>query len=296
MQMGFAMSALYAVESLLWVALAVLFWTKGIHCRFRAMTAYITLRAATDPVMFVVLSLNHLAWGRAHHVATIYFYGYFSGYVASAVLLYFICMEVFRSALAPIPGILNFSVVLFRWVAVVSVIASVSSLINSSSLQHGIDLIAILYSIVRGVSVLELCLLVFLGLSMNTIRLPVRDMAFGIALGFALSSAGDFIMSAWGSSLASINDPIEFLGEGLTLATLGVWMVYCFLPQPVRQPILLPASSALFRWNEIATAFGHTGTKVAMLQPDDNGFFLSDVERVVDKVLTRNMDGEKVET
>jgi len=43
------------------------------------------------------------------------------------------------------------------------------------------------------------------------------------------------------------------------------------------QPLMVPANSTILRWNEIATALGHTGTQVA-LQPA-GGFFLSDVER-----------------
>ena len=34
----------------------------------------------------------------------IYFYVYWAVYIASAVLLYFICIEVFRSALSAFPG------------------------------------------------------------------------------------------------------------------------------------------------------------------------------------------------
>ena len=40
--------------------------------------------------------------------------------------------------------------------------------------------------LMRSVSVLELCLLAFLCLSMNALRLSVRDLAFGIALGFGM--------------------------------------------------------------------------------------------------------------
>jgi hypothetical protein len=146
----------------------------------------------------------------------------------------------------------------------------------------------------RSVSVLELCLLAFLCLSMNTLRLTVRDLSFGIALGFGVMSSGEFIVATWISRAATFNDPVEFVYEALILASLGVWMVYCILPEPVRKPVLLPASSAIYRWNEIATALGHSGTKVAVPQPV-NSFFLSDVERVVERVLARNMKGRESE-
>ncbi len=55
----------------------------------------------------------------------------------------------------------------------------------------------IAYALMRSVSILELCLLAFLCLSMNALRLSVRDMAFGIALGFGLMSANDFILASF---------------------------------------------------------------------------------------------------
>ena len=53
----------------------------------------------------------------------------------------------------------------------------------------------------------------------------------------------------------------------------------------------MPANSTIYRWNEIAAALGH-GTQVAVQQPA-NSFFLTDVERVVEKVLTRNLQGSE---
>jgi hypothetical protein len=69
-----------------------------------------------------------------------------------------------------------------------------------------------------------------------------------------------------------------------------MWVAYCVMPERVRKPVIMPANSTIYRWNEIASALGH-GTKVAVRQPA-NGFFLTDVERVVEKVLTRNLQSE----
>ena len=50
--------------------------------------------------------------------------------VQRAVVLYFICMEVFRSALSSLPGLLKFGVVIFRWAVLVSVIVTISSCVH----------------------------------------------------------------------------------------------------------------------------------------------------------------------
>ncbi len=88
---------------------------------------------------------------------------------------------------------------------------------------------------------------------------------------------------------------MEFLYESSILVALAIWMAYSILPEPARKPVLMPASSTIYRWNEIASALGHTGTRVAVPQPAGN-FFLSDVERVVERVLARNMKGRESET
>ena len=295
MPLNFAMSAMNAGEFLLWAALAYLFWSKGLHHRFRAMGYYLILRAISAPLLVFVLHEEWQPWGQARHVllGKIYYFGFFATYLATVVLLFFICVEIFRSALAAFPGITKLAIVIFRWAAVVSVIVSLSSI---SYAHMGLHIIAdVSYGLMHSVSVLELCLLAFLCLSMNALRLTVRDLAFGIAFGFGVMSSGDFILASWISRVVSFNDPVQFVYEALILATLAVWMVYCILPEPARKPILMPANSTIYRWNEIASALGHTGTKVAVQQPA-NSFFLSDVERVVEKVLARNMKGRESET
>jgi hypothetical protein len=290
------MSAMNLAECLLWAGLAVLFWSKGLHRRFQAMGYYVTLRAVSSPLLWLALHEESQSWGRDFHLGQIYYVGFFGTYIAGAVLLYLICIEVFRAALSAFPGITQLAIVIFRWAAVVSVIVSLTSI---SYPKHGIQIIAILvdvsYGLMHSVSVLELCLLAFLCLSMNALRLTVRDLCFGIALGFGLMCSGDFILASWSYRIASFADPLQFVYEALILATLAIWMAYCILPEPARKPVLMPASSTIYRWNEIATALGHTGTKVAVQQPA-NSFFLSDVERVVEEVLQRNMKGHESET
>lgn len=291
--MNIAMSAMSVAETILWVALAVLFFRKDLHRRFPAMGMYLGLRAISTPLLLLVLREGSQPWARDFHLGKIYSFGFFAMYIASTVLLFFICIEIFRSALAAFPGIAKLAIVIFRWAAFVSVIVSLTSI---SYAHKGIYIIAdISYGLMRSVSVLELCLLAFLCLSMNALRLTVRDMSFGIALGFGIMSSADFILSSWISRVASLTDPLQFVYESLIIGTLAIWTVYCVAPEPARKPVLMPASSTIYRWNEIASALGHTGTKVAVQQPA-NSFFLSDVERVVEKVLARNMKGRESET
>jgi hypothetical protein len=149
----------------------------------------------------------------------------------------------------------------------------------------------IAFALMRSVSILELCLLAFLCLCLNALQLSLKDIAFGFGLGFGLMSANDFIIAAIGPGDGSLTAPIQFAYQGVILVTLCTWIAYCAMPERARKPIVMPANSTIYRWNEIASALGH-GTKVAVQQPA-NGFFLTDVERVVEKVLTRNLQGNE---
>jgi hypothetical protein len=279
-----AMSTMSAAEFLLSAVLGFVFWKKALHRRFPAMGSYLGLRVVSTPVLSALLFVQSQPWGRNYFVA--YFIVFWSVYIASAVLLFFICTEVFRSALSALPGLQKLGIVMFRWAALVSLIVSFSTLSYSRHAFPSIPEVGI--GLMRSVSLLELCLLAFLCMSMNALRLSVRDMAFGIALGFGVMASNDFLTVSLISRFASLTAPLQFVYESVILLSLGTWVVYSALPEPARKPLMMPVNSTIYRWNEIASALGHTGTQVAVQQPA-NSFFLTDVENVVEKVLNRNL-------
>ena len=269
----------------LWVVMSVIFWRKGLHRRFPAMRSYLLLRALSQP------ALEFLFVGQAQHwfhdyCYAAYFFAYWAVYLTSAVMLFFVSYEVFRSALASFTGLLKLGTVAFRWAAFASLMVSLTNV--SYTRPSFLILSEIGFGLARSVSVLELCLLAFLCLCLNALRISARSVPFGIALGFGLLSSSDFILATLNARNSSLLAPMQFVSEALTLVSLGIWIFYCTVPEPNRKPYVVPANSTIYRWNEIAAVLGHQGTKIAVEQPA-TGFFLSDVERVVEKVLARNM-------
>ena len=174
MPLNFAMAVMSAVELVLWASLGYLFWTRKLQKRFPAMSTYLTLHVFSTPILFASLYLQGRPGG--DWLYPVYFFGYYAVYIASAILLFFVCLEVFRSALSAFSGLVRFGIVVFRWAAVVSVIMSLTTV---SFAHRGIMVIPdIAFGLMRSVSLLELCLLAFLCLSMSALQLPVRDLAF----------------------------------------------------------------------------------------------------------------------
>lgn len=284
MPLNFAMSVMTAVEFLLWAALGYVFWSRKLQRRFPAMSVYLALRVISMPFQLAILWVQSEPWGK--HFSLGYWFAYWSVYIVSAIVVFFVCMEIFRTVLSGFTGLMRFSSVIFRWAAIASGVVTISNL----SLGHrGLVIIPdIAQGLMRSVSILELCLLTFLCLAMNALRLSVRDRAFGFALGFGLMSTNDFVASSLASHSTKLTDPLQFFYESVILVALGIWIAYVAQPEPARKPIVVAANSAIYRWNEIASALGHKGTNVAV-PIASNSFFLSDVEKVVDKVLTRNL-------
>jgi len=289
MPLSFAMSLMSGAEFLLWSTLGFIFWSKGLQRRFPAMSVYLILRVGSMPVLLALLYLQAQPTGHQDVYFPLYFYSYWTVFVASAVSLFFVTMEIFRSVLSAFTGLSRLGVVVFRWAALVSVIASLSTVSYSHLNVMIIPNIAI--ALMRSVSILELCLLGFLCLCINALQLSYRDIAFGLGLGFGLMSANDFLQAAMIVGNSSLVAPMQYVYESVILFTLGIWVTYVWIPERARKPLVMPANSTIYRWNEIASALGH-GTKVSVQQPA-NGFFLTDVERVVEKVLTRNLRGNE---
>ena len=180
----------------------------------------------------------------------------------------------------------NFGIVIFRWAAVASVIVSLASV---SYAHKGILIIPeIALGLMRSVSVLELCLLAFLCISMNALQVVGARPGFWdctrfrnalgqrLYLGPAVSGIGP---SPIRCSLCTRRDPDSPWRCGFPTSSCQSRSGNRWWFRPTRRSI---AGTRLRRHSAIreprSPSYGRASS-----------FFLTDVEKVVDKVLTRNL-------
>jgi hypothetical protein len=134
----------------------------------------------------------------------------------------------------------------------------------------------------RSASVMVLCLLAFMCIGMKVLRISARDMSFGLALGFGVLTLNDLIHTVLIHSRMP-HTTLQYICGWCTLSALCTWVGYAAfaLRKRAQEPKLLPFRTMLYRWNEIAAAIGHKETQVVQ-QPSPR-FFLSDVEKIVDR-------------
>jgi len=277
-----------------WLSLVALIalLKAGVSKRFPAMTFYLGLRCLTDAGLYFVLNEHHFFTVSIRTQTLTYIYGYWICYSIGAIAIFFALQEIFKAVMEPVPGLQRLGLIAFRWVSVVSVVI-VLGMTAMPAYRHGtndIFLATVTSQLMRCIAILEICLLAYLAITVHSLGRSLRGRVFGIGLGFGLEASGALICSLMISKVGTgtIWSMGNFLLQAASIGTLLIWTVYFALPEPVeeRNPITLPVTSPLLRWNEIAGALGQRAPHVA-LGATSSAFFLQDVEQVVDKILTK---------
>jgi hypothetical protein len=273
--------ALIVIEPF-WGVLALLAFLKaGMANRFPAMRNLLYLRIVAAIVLTLILNAPHFTSMEESARYSSYFYTYWFFYIAGAIATFFVLQEIFTHVLEPVPGLRRLGLIAFRWVSIISVIVSV---LHGQMILPKIPLLA--SEVMRCISILELCLLAFLVLSIHSLGLSFHSRAFGICLGFGMQAVMEMIGSAFPGT--QIYSTTNFFVALVGMITWLTWTGYFLLPKKEAEHVgvALPVTSPLLRWNEIAKALGHSTPHVAV--GSTGGFFLQDVEKVVDRVMTKN--------
>jgi hypothetical protein len=269
----------------------IAFFRSGSLRRLPAVAVYLMVRGAQALFFEIILHV----WGSGPLECdtaryTVYFWGYWVSYLAMAIAIFFVVQEVFKRVMEPIPGLRRLGLMAFRWISVVSIVITVGAIALPAGLKAAgsFDPGPVAIQTMRCVSVMELCLLAFLALTIHALGRSFRSRLFGIALGFGIQAAADLVFTAVAERHPWISSTANLVLEIVTLVVLVTWTVYFAAPQPEaeRNMIVLPPQSMLSRWNALAKGLGQIPQPVVAGAP--TGFFLADIEGVVDRVLAKN--------
>jgi hypothetical protein len=280
------------ISELALIILSLVFFSRaGLSQRFPAVRNYLAIRLATVCVLLPILYLHHFVAISARVQYEIYFYASWPSYIACAIAVFFVVQEIFKLVMEPVAGLQRIGLVAFRWVAALALIIATASLtIPFKSISHNLAPFGM--QVLRCISLFELALLAFLAISIHSLGRSFRSRAFGIALGLGVQASIDMILSMLQSYHPGLNSWVNVLSQATSISVLVLWSGYFLASEPVAElnPVTLPVSSSLLRWNDIAMAMGHSNAYVTVGQTS-GAFFLRDVEQVVDKVLTKNSVG-----
>lgn len=257
---------------------------------FSAMVVYFFLRVV-EGVCANLLFLSHYAreYGilslTQHQVYLIYFYAYWGLFLISAIVIFYALLQLYSAAMAPLPGLKSLGRRVFCWAGSMCLLMAFTAGVVPLKFRFGPGLLLdTAMSLMRCVSVLEICLLAILVFTVNKLGLGYRSRIFGISLGLGVYSVQYLIISAVGAQHSGMFSWLNITQEMLEVMGLGIWLFYGLRSEPARKPIMLPVTSPLIRWNEIAVALGFGEAKIAMGGTPSN-YYLTDVEKAVGDVM-----------
>ena len=282
--------ATISLDALLSVAACLIFLRPSLRTKYPWIFRYLCARAITGVIIEFLLYGPLLASPDAY--TKIYFVTWWASFALSTTFLFLGCSDVYRQAMAPLPGLARVGSPVFRWAALVSLLITATTL---SSIPVGPRMVMeALREFARCMGTSELCLVALLLFSVQAIRLSPRSRPFGIAVGLGIMAATDCAQSILMGTNWYNDTTVQIILQAVSFPVLALWIAYALVPEPAGKPVTLPVNSTIYKWNQIASALGHKGTQV-VLEPAPS-FFLVDVEKVVERAFVRTLKNKESES
>jgi hypothetical protein len=237
-------------------AVAIVFLLRSKPWRnYIYLIAFLAVRLSSVLVYLGLKSLVQLRFVEAGSAYRVYFYSYWSSYAIEAILSILIIYSIFKLAMAPLKGLQKLGMLIFRWVAAISIAVTLGIAIAPNHTGKEF-IVALVTQMQQTSSILTLCLLLFVCFAIRPMGLSHRSRIFGVSLGLGILAAVSLVDAAWLAHNSNMQSTINVI-NGLTICvTLCIWATYFALPEPKRRMILLPTTSPFHRWNQISAALG----------------------------------------
>src|ERR1700678_784794 len=222
--------------------------------QFAYLFAFLCVRLACSFIGIPLLTLGGHGIERylAYHV---YFYTYWTCYALEAGLSLMVIYSIFKLAMAPLKGLQTLGMLVFRWVAAISVAVAIGVAVTPH--VSGINfMVAMITQLQQTSSILTLCLLLFVCFAIRPMGLSYRSRIFGVSLGLGVLATVSLVNSAWISHNANMYSSFSVVNGIAIMFTLLTWSAYFAFPEPKRRIITLPTTSPFLRWNQISMALG----------------------------------------
>jgi len=249
-------------------ALAAIFLSRSLK-QYGFLAGLLASRVSFIAAQWIVVT----HWQMFRNAAVAYQYDfviYWTGFALNSVLMLVVIVSMYRLAMAPLKGLNTLGMLVFKWVAAISVLVALGSAFapHITTVNY---LVAFVSQMQRTQSILILCLLLFVCFAIRPMGLSYRSRIFGVSLGLGVMATTDMIQSAWvHSTSSSMYGLFSIVSSSAICLTFLTWTLYFALPEPKRRLITLPTTSPFLRWNQISEVLGDSPGHVAIagLPPD----------------------------
>jgi hypothetical protein len=226
------------------------------------LIALLSIKAMTWIVGWTWLSYGHrIVNDRLQY--RIYFYYYWGSFAVDSILMLVVICCMYRLAMAPLRGLHNLGMLVFKWVAAISVLVAMGAAFapHITTLTY---VVAFVSQLQRSQSILVLCLLLFVCFAIRPMGLTYRSRIFGVSLGLGVMATTNMIQATWITQVSDMYGAFSLISTTASCITLLTWTLYFAVPEPKRRLITLPTTSPFLRWNQISEVLGDDPGHVAI--------------------------------
>jgi hypothetical protein len=250
------------LEPLLCAVVLISLVRSGAARKFIFLTSLMGLKLISGLTCLTLIGLS--SRGIERHLAyQAYFYVYWISYALEAILSLLVIYSIFKLAMAPLKGLQTLGMLVFRWVAAIS-IAVALGVAFTPHLSGTKFMVSMVTQLQQTSSILTLCLLLFVCFAIRPMGLSYRSRIFGISFGLGFMAATDLVRSAWLSHSSQVYSTVNVISGLAACVTFLIWSAYFAFPEPKRRFIVLPTTSPFLRWNQISMALGDDPGYVAI--------------------------------
>ena len=237
--------ALWIAHPVIQTAIAMVMLRRGLHRKFKFFFAYIVTQVLIFSLIFPSY-LKHNYWA--------FFYLYWFSNAVSAVLGFQVIHEVFLVVFRPFHTLRDLGTVLFRWAALVMIMAAGVVAVSSDSKETLPWMQAIITS-QRCVRIVQVGIVLLLLIFARYLGVSRKQHSFGIALGFGSFALLELaLLASWGGGhLGRMS--AQLVNMSAYNASLLIWFVYALVKSPAREgyaTLLQP-----HRWEQSLTDIQH---------------------------------------
>jgi hypothetical protein len=273
--------------ALLWLSCPVLqlfcvylLYRRKLLKQFSLFASYLLFLTLLNIVRFICFRQFGLA-------SLTYYAVYWASTALGEVGIIAVLYEIFCAALSPFAGLHDLAKIVFKWAAVsmlfIGLVIWLSRPVSSAgATYHWIA--SSIQDFERIVGVMEITLLILLFIGSQQLGISMRGRVFGCALGFGVNALFGLVIYI---ALVTYKSKTELWSQLLPVgyyACLLIWAGYLVKSDSSVVAAPIPVSSPLLRWNEIALRLGHSGGKVAFINPEP---YMPDVQRIMKPVLPK---------
>jgi hypothetical protein len=226
-----------------------------------SLGAFLAVRAFSSVALASIMHFGKPLGARFAYI--LYFNVYWISFAIESILALIVVYSVYRLAMAPLKGLQQLGMLVFRWAASISVVVALGSAF-APDMTRTKYLIAAISQLQRTQSILTLCLLVFVCFAILPMGLNYGSRIFGVSLGLGVLATTDLVQSAWLAFHPTMHSAYNLVNGVVICMVLATWATYFALPEPKRRIIVLPTTSPFLRWNQISQVLGDNPGFVAV--------------------------------